>query len=70
VWSLFGPRRLVWGSDWPVLLLAADYADWCTLTEQLLERVDPPATPAERAAVLGDNAASLYRLRPTEQSPC
>jgi L-fuconolactonase len=70
VWALFGPRRLVWGSDWPVLLMAADYVDWCALTEQLFERVDPPATPAERAAVLGDNAASLYRLRPTEQSPC
>ena len=70
VWSLFGPRRLVWGSDWPVLLLAVDYAHWCALTEQLLARVDPPATPAERAAVLGDNAASLYRLRPTESSPC
>jgi len=70
VWSLFGPRRLVWGSDWPVLLLAADYAHWCALTEQLLERVEPPATPAERAAVLGNNAATLYRLRPTEPSPC
>jgi L-fuconolactonase len=70
LWSLFGPRRLVWGSDWPVLLLAADYDQWCAVTEQLLSRVDPPASAADRAAVLGDNAAALYRLSPTESSPC
>lgn len=70
MWSLFGPRRLVWGSDWPVLLLAADYDRWVALTEQLLSRVEPPACAADRAAVLGDNAATLYRLRPNEPSPC
>lgn len=24
----FGPKRLMWGSDWPVLNLAGDYGDW------------------------------------------
>ena len=61
-WTSFGPARLVWGSDWPVLLLAADYARWCDLTERLLDGVEPPPTAAERAAVLGHNAAALYRL--------
>jgi L-fuconolactonase len=26
--DLFGPERVMWGSDWPVLELAATYADW------------------------------------------
>jgi L-fuconolactonase len=26
--AAFGPARLMWGSDWPVLDLAGDYAAW------------------------------------------
>jgi L-fuconolactonase len=62
LWDLFGPSRLLWGSDWPVLRLAGDYADWLATTAALLATVDPPATEAQRAAVLGANAAALYRL--------
>ena len=25
----FGPRRLMWGSDWPVCELVCSYAEWC-----------------------------------------
>ncbi|WP_265584046.1 amidohydrolase family protein [Chitinimonas koreensis] len=32
----FGPERLMWGSDWPVLNEVADYAAWCAATEALL----------------------------------
>jgi L-fuconolactonase len=28
LWNAFGADRLVWGSDWPVLTLAASYGDW------------------------------------------
>jgi L-fuconolactonase len=53
-----GPMRLLWGSDWPVLELAATYRDWWDDTQALLE-----ALPAEeRAAVLGGNAGRVYRL--------
>lgn len=54
--AVFGPRRLVWGSDWPVLTLAAPYATWWVVTEQLLS----PLNEAERDAVLGGNAQRLY----------
>lgn len=67
LWEAFGPARLVWGSDWPVLLLAAGYADWHAMSEALLDAVTPPATPADRAAVFGGNAVALYRL---EGPPC
>lgn len=54
----FGPNRLVWGSDWPVLTMAASYADWDAATQELLSGLTEP----DRAAVLGGNAIRLYGL--------
>ncbi|MBW8758057.1 MAG: amidohydrolase family protein [Burkholderiales bacterium] len=62
LWTAFGPSRLLWGSDWPVLRLAGDYAGWLATTAALLAAVQPPASAAESAAILGTNAATLYRL--------
>ena len=56
--ACFGTRRVLWGSDWPVLELAADYAVWWHEVQALLA----PHGPAERAAVLGGNAQRAYRL--------
>lgn len=56
----FGPERLIWGSDWPVLTLAAGYADWLELTESLLD----PLPPEARAAIMGGNAARFYGVTP------
>ncbi len=55
LFELFGPDRLIWGSDWPVLNLAGDYRGWQTMAEALV--------PAEaQAAVFGDTARTFYRL--------
>ena len=54
----FGPARLVWGSDWPVLELAGSYAQWWGETQRLLAPLDA----TEQAAVMGGSAAKLYRL--------
>jgi L-fuconolactonase len=54
----FGPERLLFGSDWPVCLVACDYARWKSTVEQWLA----PLSPDERAAILGGNAATAYRL--------
>lgn len=54
--DLFGAERLIWGSDWPVLTLAADYARWLDLTAVLLDPLPAP----QRAAILGGNAATFY----------
>ncbi len=62
LWQLFGPQRLVWGSDWPVLRLAGDYAGWWRLAHDLLTSLDPAPTALDRDAVFGGNAAQLYRL--------
>ncbi|WNI14809.1 amidohydrolase family protein [Actinacidiphila sp. ITFR-21] len=54
----FGPDRALFGSDWPVCTLAGQYADVYALAEQAVAALDP----AERAAVLGGNAARIHRL--------
>ncbi len=56
--ATFGPQRVLWGSDWPVLELAASYHDWWDDTQALLA----PLASAERRAVLGTNAQRFYRL--------
>ncbi|WP_144112910.1 amidohydrolase family protein [Paraburkholderia sp. BCC1886] len=54
----FGPARLMWGSDWPVLDLNGDYQQWHATAHRLLASL----TEAGRNAVFGGNAASFYRL--------
>ena len=58
VHAMFGPRRLLFGSDWPVVLLAGTYSDAVTST---LEAV-PELTAAERDAIMGTNAVAAYGL--------
>jgi len=54
----FGPSRLMWGSDWPVALLASDYGRWLDVTGVLLADL----SASERAQVLGRTARGFYRL--------
>jgi L-fuconolactonase len=56
--SAFGPARVMWGSDWPVLTLAASYDGWREATDRLLDGL----SAADRAAVLGGTAARFYGL--------
>ena len=58
VLDVFGPSRVIWGSDWPVLNLASDYAGWIAASEAALSHLDAPA----RAAIFGLNARSFYRI--------
>ena len=55
---LFGPDRLMWGSDWPVLNLAADYDSWIELAGDCIATL--PA--ASQAAVWRGTAARFYGL--------
>jgi L-fuconolactonase len=58
VLAAFGPERVLWGSDWPVVDRAGGYRRWRQATEALLG-ARPAAT---RRAVLGDSARRAYRL--------
>jgi L-fuconolactonase len=57
LFDLFGPERLLWGSDWPVLTLAGGYQDWFELAR---EAVAAKQSSAVRA-VMGGNALRIYR---------
>ena len=55
----FGPSRLMFGSDWPVCLLAADYGQVVTVAGEL---VLPSLSPPEQDAFRFGNAARTYHL--------
>lgn len=55
--ACFGPLRLLWGSDWPVLNLASDYRRWFDLADTLTR-----LGGEDRAAVFGGNAARFYGI--------
>jgi L-fuconolactonase len=56
--ATFGPKRLLFGSDWPVVKLAAPYTAWLSLARQLLS----PLSPADQEAIFTHNAGRVYRL--------
>jgi len=57
--ELFGAERIMFGSDWPVSTLRADYVHVAHLTEQLLSGC---STPHEAAAIFGATARRVYSL--------
>jgi L-fuconolactonase len=54
----FGANRLMWGSDWPVLNLAGDYAQWRAVSDTLFAGLSLP----DRANIYGRTAARFYGL--------
>jgi L-fuconolactonase len=56
--SWFGPNRLMFGSDWPICLVAASYARTLTTARALVQGL--PA--ASQSAVFGETAAAVYGL--------
>lgn len=54
----FGPKRLMFGSDWPVCLLAASYMQWTRLVREFVARL----SPAEQDRIMGGTAIEAYRL--------
>ncbi|WP_330351090.1 amidohydrolase family protein [Streptomyces sp. NBC_00582] len=63
VWDVllgaFGPERLMFGSDWPVCVLAGGWNRWAATVEELLNGF----SDREIQAVLAGTATDFYRLR-------
>lgn len=59
--DIFGADRLMFGSDWPVCLLAGEYG----VVKSALEEALPPLSNEERARVFGGTAIDVYRLNVT-----
>jgi L-fuconolactonase len=58
VLSVFGPERLMFGSDWPVILLASPYRRWADAVAGAISRL----SDAEQARIMGGTAREAYRL--------
>jgi len=58
VFEAFGPDRLMFGSDWPVCLLAASYQDVWELVDGYVGQM----STAEGEGLFGGNAAAFYGL--------
>ena len=61
VFDAFGPDRLMFGSDWPVCLCAASYAQVKQIIDGYLQQVS-----TEVDKILGGNAIRFYRLNITQ----
>jgi L-fuconolactonase len=55
----FGAERMMFGSDWPVSTLRADYHDVVAVTEQLVAQ----CSPGDRAAIFATTAITWYQLQ-------
>jgi|SRR5579872_1314552 len=58
VLAAFSPSRLMFGSDWPVMLVAADYQRWYRTVLDALAKL----SSAEQAEILGGVAMRVYNL--------
>jgi L-fuconolactonase len=58
VLDVFGPDRLLWGSDWPVVNLVADYARWVNTVTGALAGLNPE----QQKKIWADNAVRFYKL--------
>lgn len=55
----FGAERLMFGSDWPVCRVAADYEAWVQTVRDLVA----PLSVSEREGILGGNACRFYKIQ-------
>jgi L-fuconolactonase len=54
----FGPGRLLFGSDWPVCLVATTYKEWMDLVLKTIASF----SETEQADIMGKNAIRIYKL--------
>lgn len=56
--ELFGPSRLMYGSDWPVCLLAGEYEKFL----EVMEKFTASLSSSEKDRIMGETAAEFYRI--------
>ena len=59
VMEQFGPEKIMFGSDWPVCLLAADYREVCDIAEQNSLHL----AKEDKKKMWGENAAKFYGIQ-------
>ncbi|QPH40254.1 amidohydrolase family protein [Pedobacter endophyticus] len=58
IFENFGPNRVMYGSDWPVMLISRPYLDWFNLVSKYVERF----TEQERKLIFNANAKAFYKV--------
>jgi L-fuconolactonase len=58
VLGAFGSRRVMYGSDWPVMLLAGDYERWYRTVRLAIAKL----SQAEQDRIMGGTAAEAYGI--------
>jgi L-fuconolactonase len=58
VLQAFGPKRLMYGSEWPVMLLAGEYAQWFGVVTNAIAKL----SKAEQERIMGGTAVEAYGL--------
>lgn len=58
VFKYFGTDRLLFGSDWPVMLLSGTYSKWKNFLENYMKQF----TPEEKQKIFKENAIQFYNL--------
>jgi len=58
VLEAFGPSRLLFGSDWPVCLVATSYSNWLELVKNTISKY----TREEQDLILYKNAQRIYNI--------
>ncbi len=58
VLDAFGPSRLLFGSDWPVIRLAAEYRSFVDSIQTFIDQL----SQSEKTGIMGLNALRIYRL--------
>jgi predicted TIM-barrel fold metal-dependent hydrolase len=59
VLSAFGPKRVLFGSDWPVCLLAIGYRQWVEIVARFVDQL----SAGERERIWSATAREAYKLR-------
>ncbi len=58
--ACFGPARIMWASNWPVINLRGGYAGWASASRTLLDRA--ALAHHDRQAIEDGNARRIYRI--------
>ena len=58
VLKCFGPKRIVWGSDWPVVNLGKGLSEWIAVTRKILDKLSND----EASAIANGTAQTVYKV--------
>ncbi len=63
IFEAFGVNRVMYGSDWPVCLLAADYEKQLNIVQNYLQSSILNPQNTEGGKIMGENASRFYKIK-------